>query len=144
MLHLIGPDRISIPLFIGHQLIQVNQDIEEDTALLALPQELIESKLDAVLGFQQIDHLTHDILEVDDQFVIQKGQPLALLLKEMLELISRDNAIIIEINDLKPILNAGFGSLILLGEYKPHKITKPHPLAILLELPRALREYPLD
>lgn len=73
MLHLIGPDRISIPLFISHELIQVNQDIEEDTALLALPQELIESKLDAVLGLQQIDHLTHDILEIDHQFVIQKG-----------------------------------------------------------------------
>jgi hypothetical protein len=62
----------------------------------------------------------------------------------MLELISRDDAIIIEINDLKPILNAGLGGLILLREYKPHKITKPHPLAILLELPRTLREYPLN
>lgn len=46
------------------EFIEVCQHVNENTAVGFPLQEVLESELNAVLGLEEIDHLTDDVLEI--------------------------------------------------------------------------------
>lgn len=65
ILHLHIPILIRIPLLEPDQLIQIRQHVDEHAAIRLPLQEILESELDAVGWFEEVDHLADDVLEVE-------------------------------------------------------------------------------
>ena len=64
ILHLHASLLIGIPLLKADEFIEVCQHVNENTAVGFPLQEVLESELNAVLGLEEIDHLTDDVLEI--------------------------------------------------------------------------------
>lgn len=58
---------VSIALFKADQFIEISQHVDEDTALVLSFEEVFKGKLNSVSGFEEINHLADNILEVKVQ-----------------------------------------------------------------------------
>jgi len=65
VLHLHISILIGISLLETYQFVQIREHIDEHTALVLPLQEVINSKLDAVLGLEDINHLADNVLEIE-------------------------------------------------------------------------------
>ena len=64
ILHLNISILIGIALLETNQLIEICQHIDEYTTLMLSFQEVIDSELDVVCGFEDVDHLADYVLEI--------------------------------------------------------------------------------
>jgi len=143
VLHLHIPVFICIPLLEADEFVEIGEHIDEHTALVLAPEEVLDCELDAVLGFEDVDHLTDDVLEVEVEIALHIGQSLALLLVEVLQLVASDDAVAVEIHYLEPVLDALLGGLVLDAHDEPDEVSEAH-LLLVLEFLDGLREDALE
>lgn len=94
--------------------------------------------MNPILRAEQINHLAHYVLEVDNQLVVEEDQPLRLLLEEVFELVASDDPIVIQIDDTEPVLYARSCRFVFLGQDEPYEVSEAHAFFVLLELSSAL------
>ena len=137
------PLLIGIPLLKANKFVQVGEHVDEDTAVGFPLQKIFEGELDAAIGFEEVNHLAYDVLEVEIEVTLHIGQTLALLLIEIFQLIPCDNSIPVQVHYFEPVLNTLHGCLVLNAQDEPYEITKTH-LFLVLELFHVLGEDPLQ
>ena len=137
------PLLIGIPLLEANKFVQVGEHVDKDTAVGFPLEKIFEGELDAAIGFEEIDHLAYDVLEVKIKVALHIGQTLALLLIEVFQLIACDDSVPVQVHYFEPILNALHGRLVLNAQNEPHEITKAH-LFLVLEFLHILGEDPLQ
>lgn len=64
ILHLHAPLLIGVPLLEADEFVEVCEHIDENTAVSPPLEEVFESELNAVFGFEEIDHLADNVLEI--------------------------------------------------------------------------------
>lgn len=134
---------VGVALLEGYQLIEVREHVDEDWAVILALEEVIESELDAGVWFEDIDHLADDVLKIKIEVALHVVQTLTLLLVEVLQLVSSNHSVAVQVHYLEPVLKALLRCLVLHTDYEPNEVSEPH-LFLKFELLHRLWEDSLE
>jgi hypothetical protein len=126
---------------VRNEFVQVDQAVEENPDLLFVLLQVLQAKMS--LSFAGLDHVVQLTKQVDkkDGFVVQVLQPVRLFFIKVLHLLRRDYPVVVQIDNLEPVLESLRGRLVLLTKHEVNKVLIAHLASSLaLESPRDLLE----